>query len=275
MLGAGVGPLPDVTLRQVASARDEHCRHRPLSSPAGEVCRACGRPFPCEPRQELLRWFAWAGYKPEPKPIDKRLLLADELYLIGHKSVDGNARRSARTISLGLSAALLAEGMLSGVIAITSAGTLEVVAASPPGTIIADVLTDIRREQHPLPTWIEYVGQKATAVVANRLEAAGHLARTRRLIGGLRWVPTNMGAADWRLLRLKTLCDERSVAEPPDLLLIGLVIAIGLGDEVFAGLDDRAVQYTEAEMARLPEKYKTLTTKLTVVCGEAALRRRL
>lgn len=206
--------------------------------------------------------------------MDERLALADELYLVGHDSVNGNPKRPARVMGLGLGAALLAEFILHGVIAVTPAGTLAVIAqARPTGTTVGDVLTDIRREQHPVRTWIEYVGQTATERVTTRLSESGWLRRagSRLLRGAVRWEPTNMTHTGWRSERLKTLCAERLPVEVPDLVLMGLVDAAGLGDPVFGGLDHRELAYRDAGILRLPAPYRALTRELAALTADAVV----
>jgi hypothetical protein len=209
--------------------------------------------------------------------MDERLPLADELYLIAHDHVTGAPKRPARVVGLALGAALLSEFVLRGVIASTVAGTLAVVArVRPVGTTVGDILTDIRREQHPVRTWIEYVGQSAATQVAGRLEQSGVLRRTgpRPLRGTTRREPANMTQAGWRSIRLKTLCEERLPIELPDLALIGLVVAADLDDAVFGGLDHRELAYRDAAVLRLPNPLRTLTEELAALVADSALRHR-
>jgi hypothetical protein len=83
-----------------------------------------------------------------------------------------------------------------------------------------------------------------------------------------------MTFAGWRPKRLNVLCEERRYIELPDLVLIRLVIATGLTDEVFPSPDDRAGSHRDAAVARLRGMFRTLSAQLAAAVEDATLSRR-
>jgi hypothetical protein len=128
--GSNFEPFPPLAPQFVGQLREDYGRHTP-DRQDNRVCRGCGSHFPCDTRQESFVRLVSAGYKPVAGPLDNRLRLADEMYLIAHDDVTGGRRRPGRVVGVGLGGALLAELMLAGNVRIWA------------GTVVA--LTRIRR----------------------------------------------------------------------------------------------------------------------------------
>src|SRR5262249_35246607 len=97
---------------------------------------------------------------------------------------------------------------------------------------------------HPLPTWLSFFAQTAAEDVAASLVRRGLLQPEGR--GVLRskvvYSATDATSHAWRSLRLVRVIRDRDVQTWGDLMLVALLVATGLGEEVLAHgtAEDRA-----------------------------------
>jgi Golgi phosphoprotein 3 GPP34 len=210
----------------------------------------------------------------------RRMLLADQLFLTAHDDVTGKPRQRPRAIALGLAAALLGELMLLEKISTAGDGlVLAITRYAPQDALMHAVLDQLagEREAHNLRTWIAFLGQSATDWVAARLERTGHVRHTevRRLLRTEpRWVPTDMSVAATPGALLRHHLNHRQPLEPPEIVLAGLVEAIGLTSLVLWGVPSRTVEYRDWCLSTLPTPLQELIAETTAAVAAAVLSHR-
>jgi hypothetical protein len=207
------------------------------------------------------------------------LFLADEFYLVAHHDVTGRPRQHPRSIALSLAAGLLAELVLDGRITVRG-DALVVVTEAPPADALAHTVLDqvVReRQQHSVGTWLAYLGQQAPGQIAARLERAGLLARQqarRFLRAETAWVPTDISAAAWPGMRLRLLLQREQPMDMPDVVLAGLVDAIGLSAQVLWDVGARTIEYRDFLLSTLPDPLRNLVAHTSAAVGKAVLTHR-
>ncbi len=185
---------------------------------------------------------AGSGVYASAGPLAGTGRVADDLFLIAHDERSGRPLLAPRQLGTGLAAALLAEVMLAGGIAVDS-GTICGVTVNT-GLVVAcraeiadDLAAYVHRavaaepQLHPVQVWLKFLARDAAQNVAFRLERAGYLERTPRRLpwGPARMVPVN---PDWAYAPLSRACAAATPGRrfyPGHAVLAGLAEACGLG----------------------------------------------
>jgi hypothetical protein len=184
------------------------------------------------------RRAAGAASRGYPGPLDAGLsgtgLVADDLYLLAHDDRTGRALLPPRPLGTGLAGALLAELMLTHLIALRSDTAVMIAHDTPSAAVQGHVLLRlIAAEPDPLPvqTWLGYLARTAARDVAKRLEQAGYLTRVHSLVPGRlgRMVPVNPDWAFTPMLRVRSALDPAREVTPYAGVLAGLAAGAGLG----------------------------------------------
>lgn len=206
------------------------------------------------------------------------MLLADEFYFLAHDDVTGRPRLHTRAVGTGLAAALLAELVLINRISALD-GRLEVVDTSPPQDTLARTTLDhiVNEPQHPIRTWLIYLGQTARETVGERLWRAGLLHRrtSRRLWRQtVVYVPIEVNRAGRTGARLATRVRFGEPMDYLDVFLIGLAIATGLEQQLLEGAGPQGQQYVRRLIAELPPPLRELLNQTEAAIGDAVLSHR-
>jgi hypothetical protein len=177
-------------------------------------------------RVEVMPWDRIPGSPP----------LGDDLFLVGHSDRTGCSRLTSRALGIGLVAALLGELVLSGHVAV-SGREVRITDPSPPGDGISRaLLRHLRRTPgHDLHTWLGLLGPWALETVGGRVAGAGWGRCVRRRRGLRRrtlFHPTDPGEVYWRSVRVGQMITGNELPGRQDVLLIGLIEAVGLLDQV-------------------------------------------
>ncbi|HET8681903.1 MAG TPA: GPP34 family phosphoprotein [Micromonosporaceae bacterium] len=212
-------------------------------------------------------------------------MLADDFFRIAHSDSTGRPRLHARAARVGLGAALLAELMLGGHLTVEYSW-LVVVDRQPPGDTLAHtVLEQLLAEPHhrAVRTWLDFLSRTAVEAVGERLVRAGHatckVSGWRRKRRTTLCVPTDMSAAAWPETRLRMLLSGRGRWTWPDVVLVGLVGATGLAQQVLAQQAlwdvEPASRHHRAEVvAWLPSDLRELLAQAEAAIGDAVLSHR-
>jgi hypothetical protein len=204
------------------------------------------------------------------------VLLADDFFRLSHYDVTGQSLLHPAALSTGLAAALLGELVWTGHLGV-KAGHVFPRQGEPPDELSARVLALLRRENHPLPTWLEFFALDAVVEVAKRLENAGHIRveRSRRLVRRtVTYVPTSQLEASRPLSVLATRLLYRLHIDDWYVCLAGLMAATGLHTTVLAGASPESHTYLRALVARLEPAMQELIAHTEVLVGAAVLAHR-
>ena len=206
------------------------------------------------------------------------MLLADDFFRLAHNDITGRALLHPAALSSGLAAALVADLLTSGHVAV-HAGHLLIVhrADEPRDGLSARVLSVLRHESHPLRTWLEYLAKGAVVEVAGRLERAGHVRveRTRRLLReAVTYVPRNLLEAARPRAVLATRLMSGLVLDDEYVVLAGLMAATGLDATILAGAPHEALPHLRGLVARLPGSFQELFAHTEALVGAAVLAHR-
>jgi hypothetical protein len=209
------------------------------------------------------------------------LAISEDFYLIGLDERTGRPRLHAKAMSLGTSAALLAELVLADQIAclddrIIVAPRLQL----PADPLLANMLRHIVAEpQHSVSTWLTYFARTSVDGVIGRLLATGFLrAETSR--GLLRskpaYVPTDPISLSWRSLRIAHVISKRDLRTWEDLTLVGLVVATGLLESVLYNASPEDIESLRYILGRLPEEVSlhALITQVEALIAASVLSQR-
>ena len=149
--------------------------------------------------------------------------LSDEFFLIGHDEFTGKPAINRELIACGLSAALLAELMISGQLGMQD-GRVTLLDTAPTGELVSDQVLELvgqQRKEHTVRTWTEHLGEPAYELVARRLVDEGVVRReeARRMLGrspnvsrrsiSTRLLERGYGSDTWLLTRLRWTCSGR------------------------------------------------------------------
>lgn len=164
--------------------------------------------------------------------------LADELFLMAHDDVSGRPRLAERLLGLGLAGALLGELALEEWIDLRAGGVFVTERAgrapAPSDALTSRALQYLLAEQHPVRTWLAFFAQTAHDDVAERLVAAGLVARQSRRrpwqAGG--WAPTSANAAALPAAQLVTQLIRGRPLSEQQTVMVGLLRATGLDQTV-------------------------------------------
>ncbi len=111
----------------------------------------------------------------------------------------------------------------------------------------------LRREDHPVTTWLEYLAQRSVGKVAARMEAAGHVRteRSRRLMREVvTYVPTHQLEASRPMSVLATRLRARYEVEAWYGVLAGFMRATGLHSRVLAGAPAESYEFMHSLIAQ-------------------------
>jgi hypothetical protein len=211
-------------------------------------------------------------------PLAGTGLLADELFLMVHDSVSGRPGPHPRTVGLGLAGALLGELALDRRIALgNDSGPLAVVDRTPPRDALAHtVLDQLLREPaaHPVRDWLSFLSHTATDGVAERLQRAGLVARDRprRRWRGSRWVPTGWNLAAMPAARVRNRLLRNEALAVPDVLLVRLALAMGLGRDLLWDAPPHTGDYLDFAVSTMPAPLPELIRQTEVVITVASHR---
>lgn len=191
------------------------------------------------------------------------LALADELFLITHDAQTGKGRLSEPALSIGLSAALLADLLFAGSLRVREGRVSTVDAPAPdapaglppqgPGEQPAVV--DL-----PVEEWLVSRRQTARREVADRLVASGELRRHEARRFGrtvVRFHAARPAESYVRAQRLGAYLRTRSQLGPAEVALAALVVGIAPGGDLLA-LDDGERAYLATLTPGLPPSVQEL-----------------
>jgi hypothetical protein len=185
---------------------------------------------------------AGGGLQTTAGPLAGTGRIADDLYLMAHEENTGRPLIGPRLLGTGLSAALLAELMLTSGLVLHNSRvggvtlTSEMVMACR-----AEIADDLARHVHqvvaaeprlhPVQVWLEFLARDAARNVAFRLGQAGYLEQAPRRLPwkAARWVPVD---PDWAYAPLSRACRAAApdrMFDPGHCVLAGLAEACGLG----------------------------------------------
>jgi hypothetical protein len=148
-----------------------------------------------------------------------------------------------------------------------------VVDSWPPLDVLAHSTLDRIGAESGLPvgTWLEFLGRDAVDRVSDRLVRAGGLVREESSRWGrtsVRYVPVDPARAAWPGVRLWSAVDRGAPFEGADGFLAGLVLALGLGWQVFRDAGPRARDRVAAEVEGLPAPLGDLVEQVPSVAAE-------
>ncbi|MBB5630137.1 hypothetical protein BJ981_005901 [Sphaerisporangium krabiense] len=196
-------------------------------------------------------------------------------------------RLHARLTGLGLAAALLGELMLAGRIAVHKVeGETRLLPAGPPhpgagagaghpehgqDMVTRAVLDHIVAEpSHRFRTWLQFIARTAHADVATRMTAAA-LLRPQRMRLSSRYLPVDANQAAWPVGRLNLAVRRRESLNTQDRVLLGLLVATGVGRHV---LWEHNAAYLAQSAAGLAAPLQELLAQTEAAVGDAVISRR-
>lgn len=202
--------------------------------------------------------------------------LADEFFLVNHDHHTGRPVMRRDLLGAGLVAALLAELIIDGRLAMDD-GRVTVLDSSSHDNQAADfMVTSIaaQRATYPVRTWTENLDDTAYELTARRLIECGTVRRVRprRLIGPRRDLfPAALSIPVESLLRLNAMIKNPAGADLHGAVSVVLIATVGAMHVLVTDLDRERVQTSVAELANgLPADLKEL-----VAGFEAAVAARL
>jgi hypothetical protein len=206
------------------------------------------------------------------------VLLADDLFCIGHRHRNGRARVHPRACALGLAAALLAELVLYGRLEIRD-GDVRVLRSEPPPDALAHTTLDLllgQPQHRPVRTWLAYLAASATDSVGQRLTRAGVMqcVRQRRLLGTRDvYLPVDGIRAALPEVRLARALTGGAALGEADAVLAGLVAVTGLARHVLWDPVTYDAGYTHLlrTLACLPPSMSALVALTEAAVGDAVL----
>ncbi|GII88993.1 hypothetical protein Ssi03_69830 [Sphaerisporangium siamense] len=195
-------------------------------------------------------------------------------------------RLHARLTGLGLAAALLGELMLAERIAVHKVqGETRLQAGAPRqgegagaghpehgrDMVTRAVLDHIVAEpSHPFRTWLQFIARTAHADIATRMTAAG-LLRPQRMRLSSRYLPVDANQAAWPVGRLNLAVRRREPLNTQDRVLLGLLVATGVGRHV---LWEHNAAYLAQSAAGLTAPLQELLAQTEAAVGDAVISRR-
>jgi hypothetical protein len=198
------------------------------------------------------------------------------MFRLAHSDSTGSPLLDPHVAGLGLSAALLGELLLMEHVTVQS-GRVVVVDRTAPSDVLAHTVLDqlvSEREDHPVRTWLAYLGRNAHEAVAGRLERAGHLRveKSRRILTRtVRYVPTDMNTAAWPWARLARLLRRGGQLNDFDTLLGGLAVATDLHRVMLIGEVDAFAATLRTLMAEAASPIRELVAHTRAAAGDAVI----
>jgi hypothetical protein len=203
-------------------------------------------------------------------------LLADDVFRLAHRDSTGAPLLDLHVAGLGLSAALLGELLLTGHLTVRN-GLVVITDHSAPSDVLAHTVLDqlaSEREDHPVRTWLAYLGRSAHEEVAGRMERAGHLQVevSRRIFARtVRYVPTDMNTAAWPWARLAGLLRRGDRLDDFDTLLGGLAVATDLHRVLLIGEANAFAASLRPLIAEAADPVRELLTHTRAAAGDAVI----
>lgn len=203
-------------------------------------------------------------------------LLADDLFRLAHRDSTGAPLLDAHVAGLGLSAALLGELLLTGHVTVRN-GRVMITNRSAPSDVLAHTVLDqlvSEREEHPVRTWLAYLGRSAYEGVAGRLARAGHLqvvVSRRVFTRTVRFVPADMNTAAWPWARLAGLVRRGDPLDAFDTLLGGLAVATDLHRVVLIGEADAFAATVRTVITEAADPIRELVIHTWAAAGDAVI----
>lgn len=213
--------------------------------------------------------------------------IADDLYLIAHRESNGKPYLSDRAVGIVLAGGLLAELLVALRPAIelengylfpkyNSNGEPVARYAPPDEPLTRKVLGLIVAESPPRPIrdWLLFLGEKAAAEIARRLEEAGYLICPP---SRLPWrtpkpVPIEGYVAQCAVLRAHRALHVGEPQKPYPALLAALTLACGLGFR-FSGLSNAPGRSAQELTRILPRPLQELTAHVQARTAAAVVSR--
>ena len=217
---------------------------------------------------------AWPGEKPSRDA--GVLLLADDYFCIAVDEHSGRPRASPRVAGFGLAAALLAELVLSGRLAI-QADQVRAISVGPASDALSGWVHGqmvAHPQHHTLQTWLEFLGPRALDAVARRLagkQIVQVVAQRRRLRHEEVYPALDHTAFVVPGIRIANRLSAAEPLEPRDMMCLALCAATGLVKHVLWDPQQHrdALASVPAVVARLPGPLNSLRQQLEVVVGTA------
>jgi Golgi phosphoprotein 3 (GPP34) len=159
--------------------------------------------------------------------------IADDFFLIAHRDRDGKPLLPGRVMGLALASAALCELALVNRITLHE-GAVVVVSDDDPGDELRRaLLQQLLSQPNPLPLrdWLAYLASSVTVAVGERLARAGTV-EARKGLRGWRFVPVDSANAFFRAGRLAVVLDNGGQLSPAQSVLVGLIHAAGLLEQL-------------------------------------------
>jgi hypothetical protein len=206
------------------------------------------------------------------------VLLADDLFCIGHRHRSGRARIHPRACGLGLAAGLLGELVLFGRLEVRD-GDVRVLRTEPPPDALAHTTLDLllgQPQHRPVRTWLAYLAATSTDSVGQRLTRAGVVQRVRRrrLLGSREvYLPIDGVRSAWPEVRLARTLTGGGLLGEADAALAGLVAVTGLARHVLwdPATYDAGFAHLLRTLACLPPSMSELVAHTEAAVGDAVL----
>ncbi|MFL6076969.1 MAG: GPP34 family phosphoprotein [Mycobacteriales bacterium] len=196
------------------------------------------------------------SYRDQAPPPEPAELLADGLFLAAHDEFTGMPRLRPLRLGLGLASAVLAELVFARKLHLEDR-ELWIVDHSPP----IDALDHLVHEQigcepdcRDLPTWLGFLRVSARDLVGERLRRR-HVVQLRQGKRGLEtlYVPLlDYGTAAWPAVRVSEQLRRLGPLTQHDIVLAGLMAAIGLHKQLLMGADRAVYEYLGQLIDGLP-----------------------
>jgi hypothetical protein len=204
--------------------------------------------------------------------------LSDEFFLIGHDEFTGKPAISRELIACGLSAALLAELMISGRLGMQD-GRVTLLDTTPAGEAVSDQVLDLvgqQRKEHTVRTWTEHLGDPAYELVARRLVEENVVRREegRRMFarGPERFPPVDLYQAARARLWLGHMITHPLEMDLQRTLSAGLVTAVGVERVLGIELDSQQIRDIVAErVSRVPVDLQSLLAGVSAAVAALSL----
>jgi Golgi phosphoprotein 3 (GPP34) len=186
---------------------------------------------------------------------------------------------SDRAAGLGLAAGMLAELVITGHVDVQAGYLVPGVASEPPpGRMLTELLAslDLRRHDGDVGTWLRFLAVEAVEDVRHRLISDGAVARVaarglvRRRVAH---VPVDANQAAWPAIRLAKHLTHGLPLSLADMVLTGLVEAVGLLDTVLWLKPDHEPGWDRAAQVRreLPTALGDLVAHVDAAVGQGVL----
>ena len=209
-------------------------------------------------------------------------MLADDMFRVCHED-SGKPILHRDVARVGLSAALIGELMLAGRVVIENTNLVPVPSDPPPDPLAAAILQRVCAEptSAPVQQWLRFLATEEPADgdvydrVAARLERANQVIRREKGFLFLRrntwYMPTDMNAAAWPGARLSTALYQARALDTHDMVLGGLVMALGMHGQVLTGDTDVLEQLLRRHVRAVEPQYAELIHQTETAVGASVI----